>query len=202
MILPSHVIYRKQRYVQLNALLFFIKILHLAFTASTLCSKPLFAANHWTHKTSLRKFLGAFGARSPLYSPVDESWLSKRTGLWPANWKSKQSQPDVHHESITSVVRKEAVGRRGLGRTQPVPRSHHFLWVSHRVLPLLHSLWDRAVQSQLNLPRTGKEGSIQSVANSLKTLWFWNFVHHISGERIDQLNTERFMTKNKGCGVL
>lgn len=165
-----------------NALLFLRNILHLVYSKHTqkitfrpsiFCSKPLFITDHWTRALSLRKFPRAFGARSAVYSLVNQSWLCQRTGLWLANWKSKQAQRDVQHESTMSVVRKEVAGRRGLGRTQPVPRCHHFLWMSHCVLPLLHSLWDRAIESQLNLPQTEKEATPQFVANNLKTFWFW-----------------------------
>lgn len=44
-----------------------------------------------------------------------------------------------------------------------MPHGHHFLWVSHRVLPLFHCLWDEAVKPQLNLPETsGKQSFLGS----------------------------------------
>lgn len=51
---------------------------------------------------------------------------------------------------------REDVRRDALGSAQPEPRGHHFLWVSHRVLPLLHCFWDGAVESQMHLPETKK----------------------------------------------
>lgn len=48
-----------------------------------------------------------------------------------------------------------------LGRTQPMPGCHHFLWVSHRVLPLLHGLWQRTVEAQLDL-KPNREQKVKS----------------------------------------
>lgn len=112
------------------------------------------------------------GHSEHVQSGPSESSVYQQTGLWPADWKSKQAQLDLLHVSITSAVCKEEVRRRGLGSAQPVPSCHHFLWVSHHVPPLLHSLWDRAVESQLNLRETLKRRLFpQFVSLNFKTPW-------------------------------
>lgn len=108
---------------------------------------PLFTTEHPNCLCGNLVFYGVQTTFSGSQSGPSESTQQARRTLT----GRLEKQLDLQHESITSIVCRDEVKRGGLNRAQPVPRWHHFLRMSHRVLPLLHCFWKRAVESQLNL---------------------------------------------------
>lgn len=128
------------------------------FPAATVCSKPLFTTDHSAPEASLWKSGLPGHSEHVQYFTVQSIGVdclsAYQTAVGQLEKQAGVAGPAAQDHYCTSTVSKKEIRRRGLRRAQPVPRCHHFLWVSHHVLPLLHSFWDRAVESQLNLSET------------------------------------------------
>lgn len=138
------------------------------FESKSVCSRPQYDCQQFPP--------GLSRTCSVVHRVVRKHGLSQCIAPWTRQLKKKQLDMMI----VTSALcLKLKPGAGGLAGAQVVPCCHHFLWVSHCVLPLLHSLWGGAVKAQLDLKQTDRWPSFLSLSQLKKPLFgfkvFWWF---------------------------